>query len=320
MYEDLVLLDEIRLNFNEGGLLALNISLGFIMFGVALGIKLRNFKAIIYNPKKAIVGIVSQFFLLPFLTFIFTISFSKFITPGVALGMILVASCPGGNISNFISSFGKGNAELSISLTAFATVAALVMTPFNFAVWGGWYLDFAATHSNQASELLQPLKIDPVQIFQTVFILLGIPLIVGMIVADKLPKITSKIIKPIQNISLLIFMGIVILAFINNYEYFLKYIKYILVLVFLHNALALISGFSFASLFKINRSDRRTITIETGIQNSGLALVLLFNEKIFDVSLPIGGMLFIAAWWGIWHILAGLGIASIWRRIPLSKF
>jgi BASS family bile acid:Na+ symporter len=318
MYEALLKLDTIRLHFNQDGLLALNIALGFIMFGVALGIKLKNFKQIFLQPKKAIVGIASQFFLLPFLTFIFAIAFSKFITPGVALGMILVASCPGGNISNFISSLAKANTELSISLTAFATMAAIVMTPFNFAVWGGWYLDFVA--SKDAASLLQPLQIDPVQIFKTVFILLGIPLILGMIFAHKFPKITSKIIKPIQTLSLLIFMGMVVIAFVNNAEYFLKYIFYVVILVLLHNALALVSGFSFASLMKLDRADRRTITIETGIQNSGLALVLLFNENIFDPLLPIGGMIFIAAWWGIWHILSGIGIATVWKRIPLSKF
>jgi BASS family bile acid:Na+ symporter len=318
MYETFQELDNLRLNFDEGGLLALNISLGFIMFGVALGIRLRNFKTLFLRPKPIIVGFVSQFFALPALTFLLAVLFHNYITVGVALGMILVAACPGGNISNFISSLAKGNVELSISLTAIATMMAVVMTPFNFAFWGDLYISYLKT-TDQA-ELLQPLTIDAIEMFKQVFILLGIPVIVGMIFAWKLPKVTAKIIKPIQRVSILVFMTIVVLAFVKNYDYFVQFIFYIMIVVLIHNLLALTTGFSLASLFRINRASRRTLTIETGIQNSGLALVLLFNEDIFPKELPIGGMLFIAGWWGIWHMISGIGIASIWSKIGLNKF
>jgi BASS family bile acid:Na+ symporter len=318
MYETFQELDNLRLNFDEGGLLALNISLGFIMFGVALGIRLRNFKTLFMRPKAIIVGFVSQFFALPALTFLLAVLLHNHITVGVALGMILVAACPGGNISNFISSLAKGNVELSISLTAIATMLAVVMTPFNFAFWGDLYISYLKT-TNQA-ELLQPLTINAIAMFKQVFILLGIPVIVGMIFAWKLPKITAKIIKPIQRVSILVFMTIVVLAFVKNYDYFVQFIFYIMIVVLIHNLLALTTGFSLASLFRINRASRRTLTIETGIQNSGLALVLLFNEDIFPKELPIGGMLFIAGWWGIWHMISGIGIAGIWSKISLSKF
>jgi BASS family bile acid:Na+ symporter len=149
---------------------------------------------------------------------------------------------------------------------------------------------------------------------------LGLPLILGMLFSWKFPKITEKITKPIQTISVLIFMSFVLIAFIKNYEYFIDYIAWITVVVLLHNAIALFTGFSFSSLFKIKRRNRRTITIETGIQNSGLALVLLFNDKIFDPELPLGGMLFIAAWWGIWHMISGLGLAALLSKVPLKKF
>jgi len=83
--------------------------------------------------------------------------------------------------------------------------------------------------------------------------------------------------------------------------------------------MALISGYLTASVFGLNRIDRRTISIETGIQNSGLGLVLLFNPKIFPPELNMGGMAFIAAWWGIWHILSGLGIATFWSWVRPAK-
>lgn len=318
MYEQLQSLDHIRLNFNPDGLLVLNITLGIIMFGVALGIRLRGFKKIFTKPKTIIVGYLSQFLMLPLATFILTIVLKDFITPGIALGMILVAACPGGNISNFISSLAKGNVELSISMTALATISAVILTPFNFAFWGGLYIKF--TENASGGGLLQPLEIDTYQMFISVFILLGIPLILGMLFNWKFPVLTQKIIKPIQTISILIFMSFVVIAFIKNFDYFVEYIKWVMVIVLIHNGLALLTGFSFASLFKIKRRERRSITIETGIQNSGLALVLLFNPNIFPETLPLGGMLFIAAWWGIWHMVSGLGLSYFFSKIPLKMF
>ena len=318
MYEHLLQLDHIRLNFNPNGLVLLNITLGVIMFGVALGIKLSNFKKIVTMPKAVIVGVISQFILLPAMSFLLVILLKDYITQGVALGIILVAACPGGNISNFISSLAKGNVELSVSLTAISTILAVFMTPLNFALWGGLYIDFI--NSGHASELLKPISIDKMEMFYSVLIVLGLPIVLGMLFSWKFPKITLKIIKPIQSISIVIFMAFVVIAFIKNYDYFINYIAWIMVIVLIHNAVALLSGFSLASIFGVKRRNRRSITIETGIQNSGLALVLLFNEKIFDPDLPLGGMLFIAAWWGIWHIISGLGLAAFLNKVPLKTF
>ncbi len=309
MYESLKVLDEIRLNFSEEGIFVLNITLAFIMFGVALGIKLENFKEVFINPKLAIIGFTSQFFVLPALTFVLVIVFGRFITPTIAMGMILVAACPGGNISNFMTSLAKGNAALSVTLTAIATIAAIIFTPLNFEVYGSLYNKIISSASHN---LIQPLKINPNRMFQTVFILLGIPLAIGMLFNHFFPKLTSVIDKPIRIISIIVFFILVGIMLSNNGKYFLEYIKFIFLIVLIHNLIALISGNLFARLWKIRGANRRAITIETGIQNSGLALVLLFNPKIFPVELNNGGMAFIAAWWGVWHILSGLVIAGLW--------
>jgi len=310
MIESLKQLDNVRLNFSSESLFIINLTLAFIMFGVALGIKLDDFKRIINYPKPAFTGIVSQFILLPFVTFVIVILLRNYITPNVAFGMILVASCPGGNISNFMSSLAKANAALSVSLTAFATLGAIILTPLNFSLWGGLYTKVYS--AMDATELLRPIKIDAIEMFKTVFILLGIPLIIGMFFSSKLPKLTSKIYKPIQRLSILVFTAIVIISFAKNYEYFVTYIKFIFLFVLVHNALALLTGYSFASLLRLSDKDRRTVTIETGIQNSALGLVLIFNSLIFPEDIATGGMAFIAAWWAIWHILSGLTIAGIW--------
>ncbi len=303
--KDLEVLDWIRLNFSKGGLLFMNITLAFIMFGVALEIKFSHFKQVIYKPKSAFVGIISQFVALPALTFVLVMIIKP--SPSVAMGMILVAACPGGNISNFISSLAKANIELSISLTAVATLSAIFMTPINFAIWGSLY--------SGAADLVIPISIDAWEMMKTVFILLGIPIVLGMWFSYKFPETTKRIVKPLKIFSIIAFMGFIVAAFTSNFKFFLSYIHLILLIVFVHNLLALLTGFSLASLFGLPKPDRRTLTIETGIQNSGLGLVLIFNPNLFD---GLGGMAFVAAWWGIWHILAGLGIATIWSRKPTS--
>ncbi|HOP03968.1 MAG TPA: bile acid:sodium symporter family protein [Tenuifilaceae bacterium] len=299
------ILDWIRLNFSSGGLLFMNITLAFIMFGVALGIKVEHFKQIINNPKSAIVGVVSQFIALPALTFILILIIQP--SPSVALGMILVAACPGGNISNFISSLAKGNVALSVSLTAFATLAAIILTPLNFALWGKLY--------SGTANLVVPIEIDPWEMMKTVFILLGVPIVLGIWFSNKFPKTTLKIKRPISIFSVIAFLGFIAAAFASNFKFFLEYIHLVFLIVLIHNIVALLTGFSLASIFRLPRPDRRTLSIETGIQNSGLGLVLIFNPNLFD---GLGGMAFIAAWWGIWHIIAGLTIATIWSRKPLS--
>lgn len=313
MFESLEMLDHVRLNFSEGNLLFLNISLAFIMFGVALSIKIDDFKNVLYKPKSAIIGYISQFFVLPALTFLLVLIIRP--TPSVALGMIIVAACPGGNISNFLTSLAKGNTALSVTLTAFSTLSAVFMTPFNFSFWGGIYVRY---YNKQGGDFLRPLEIDVFQIFVTVFIILGIPVILGVLFAKYFPKITEKIVKPIQRFSVFFFVLMVVIMLKNNFNQFLGNIHLIFILVLIHNGVALASGFSFASLFKLKRKDRRAISIETGIQNSGLALTLMFNPKIFPVDFELGGMAVIAAWWGIWHIISGLIMATIWGRKPLT--
>jgi BASS family bile acid:Na+ symporter len=316
MLDTLRSLDSIRLNFSPDGLFVLNITIALIMFGVALELKPLHFKKLIQNPKSALIGAISQFVLMPLMTFILAIALRNYITPTIGLGMILVASCPGGNVSNFFTSLARGNVALSVSLTAISDLGAILITPFNFAFWGSLFTKVYAL--TNASELVRPLEIDPFHVFQTIFILLGIPLTLGILINMRFPKFTSRIVIPIKRFSLFAFSAIIVIMLAMNFDYFLQYIKYIFLIVLIHNALALTIGYSFSSLFRRPLMDRKTITIETGIQNSGLALVLIFNPKIFPPDLAIGGMAFIAAWWGIWHLLAGLGIAGVWSGFSLK--
>jgi len=315
MREALLVLDHIRLNFSPGGLLFLNITIAFVMFGVALDIKIPQFREVFAKPKSVITGLVSQFILLPAITFLFILILQP--TPTVALGMILVAACPGGNISNFMASLAKGNVALSVSLTAISTMAAMVMTPANFAFWGDLYINFY--QKSGANELLRPMEIDFWQVVQTVFILLGVPVILGLFVAKKFPVLTGKVKRPIKQASIVVFILFVVILLSANFSNFMRVIHLIFFIVLIHNGLALLTGFTFGTIMKRPRIDRRSITIETGIQNSGLALVLMFNPKIFPPELELGGMAVIAAWWGVWHIISGLLLATLWSRKSLAE-
>ncbi len=304
LFGNLEQLDKIRLNFSDGGVLFMNFAIAFVMFGVALGIKTDHFKNLAKNPKSIILGIVSQYFLLPAATYLLVLVINP--TPAVAFGMILVASCPGGNVSNMISMLAKGNVALSVSLTAISTIFALIMTPFNFSFWGGLYA--------AKSPYLVELVIEPSQIFQTVGVILGIPVMLGLILGSLFPGFREKVQKPVRWASMFVLIGFIVGALASNFDHFLKYIHLIFFIVLIHNALGFIIGYWFPKLFKENVKNSRTISIETGIQNSGLGLALIFNPKIFPPELELGGMAFIAAWWGVWHIIAGSGLAFYWGR------
>ncbi|MDX9942922.1 MAG: bile acid:sodium symporter family protein [Bacteroidales bacterium] len=308
MYSLLEGIDNIRLNFSEGSLLFMNITLAAIMFGVALEIRIQNFKDILKYPKSAMLGVGSQFIILPALTFILVIILNP--PPSVAMGMILIASCPGGNISNFISSLSKANVALSVSLTAVATLSATLMTPLNFALWGGMYVRY----STRAMHLNIPIEIDFLQMAQTVFILLGVPLLLGMYVGNRFPQFTKKYLKLIKIGSILLYLVFIFGALYANLEHFAGSILPIGILVLLLNVVTLSSGFLVGTISRVSRADRRTLSIETGIQNSGLALILIFNPKLFDGN---GGMAFMAAWWGIWQMISGLVLAAILSRIKI---
>ena len=304
-------IDSINVTLNVGGMNTINIVLAFVMYGVALGIKPHMFVDVFKKPKSVVVGVCCQLVLLPLLSFLLALLMDKagWISWTMALGMILVASCPGGNISNFISSLSKANIELSVCLTAISTALAVFMTPFNFWLYGNLFLKFAAVHG-EVPYLTIPLW----DVFKTIFILLGIPLTLGILTSHYLPKLAEKMKKPFQYVSVIFFLAMVVLSFMGNVDAFLKCIKYIFVIVLIHNLLALSTGFSVASIFRLPRRDRRTLTIETGIQNSGLGLVLLLGTSIFAALPPHGGMLVITAWWGVWHIISGLTVAAFFNR------
>jgi BASS family bile acid:Na+ symporter len=269
------------------------------MYGVALDLRFKDFKYLVENPKAFFLGIFSQFLLLPFLTWCLVNIISP--PPSVALGMFLVAACPGGNISNFLTNYAKGNTALSISLTGFSSIFSIISTPLNFALWASFY--------SPTSSLLKEIQLDYKDAFFTIALILGIPLILGILTHQKFPKFTEKASKILKPLSLIIFVAFIVIAFLGNIDLFLAYISLIFLWVLAHNFIALGAGFLTGKIFRLPLADIKTLTIETGIQNSGLGLVLIFTY--FN---GLGGMAFITAFWGIWHLISGITIASLWKN------
>lgn len=295
-------IDLVRLNFNPQSLWALNAIIGLVMFGVALDLKASDFKAVLVTPKPVLIGLVSQFVLLPAFTFALVLLIKP--APSIALGMMLVAACPGGNISNFLTHYARGNTALSITMTAVSTAVAVVMTPFNLSFWGGLH--------PEASKILKVVALNPLDMLFAVFLLLGLPMAVGMYVGWRWPRFVARVHKPVKAFSLLVFGLFVLGALAANWRNFLHYVGFVVFAVFLHNALALATGYFAAKAAGLPERDRRAVSIEVGIQNSALGLILIFN--FFD---GLGGMAIVTAWWGVWHIVSGLTLGTFWsRRAP----
>lgn len=295
-------MDTIRVDFDASSLWAMNIILALVMFGVALEISLTDFKKLWRKPKPLIIGLFSQFILLPAFTFFLALFLKPL--PSIAMGMFMVAACPGGTISNFISYVAKANTALSVSLTAIATLLAILMTPLNFHFWSNLY----------APSPIHEILIDPWEMVKLVSLLLGLPLIMGMYINYKSPIKALKIAKVLKVVSLLFFLFLIGIAFYKNRTVFMDYIFYVFWIVLLHNLVAFATGYGIARLFSLSEGNIRSITIETGIQNSGLGLLLIFT--FFD---GLGGMALLAAFWGIWHIISGLILATLWSFKPVKK-
>ena len=292
-------IDAIKINFDSSGLWVLNIAIAIIMFGVALAITLDDFKRLFQNPKIVFVGVLSQFILLPAFTFLGILLIQPH--PSFALGMMMIAACPGGNVSNFFSKMAGGNAALSVSLTAFATLICIFMTPFNLQFWGSLY---EPTHL-----ILEQVELNWKDLLKLVSLILGIPLLLGMLIKHYHSEMASKIEKVLKPLSMLVFIALIFVAFSQNLDVFINHIHHVLLLVVFHNIFAFVLGYYTAKIFKLNKQDSKTIAIETGIQNGGLGLLLIFG--FFE---GLGGMALLAAFWGIWDVFSGMLLATYWGR------
>lgn len=292
-------IDQVQLHFNPATLAGLNFILGLVMFGIALDLRLADFRIAFKSPKGLLLATVGHHLIFPAMTY--GLIWLLRPMPSIALGMILVSSCPAGHLSNFLTHLARGNTALSVSASAVSTALAIVMTPINFNFWGNLH---PITH-----DLMRTIALDPLVMLKDIVILLGLPLVAGMWVAHQYPGFAKRAETPMKRFSMLVFALFVVGALAANFQHFMQYIEFVVIVVLIHNGLALGTGYTLSTLLGLSERDRRSVTFEMGIQNSGLGLILIFN--LFN---GLGGMAIITAWWGIWHIVSGLTLALFWSQ------
>ncbi len=295
-------MNEVSLQFSPESLTILNICLAFIMFSVALHLRWEAVRYVLTNPKSVAVGLTSQLIFLPALTLLLIYVLDPH--PAVALGMVLVAACPGGNVSNFFTLLGRGNIALSITLTTITSLTSAFTTPLLFLVLSR----FVLRGGNDIA-----FELPFLDTLVTISLILVVPALSGMLFAHRFPKLTNKLKSPLQAMSMLVLIGFIAFALRANFSAFLAHFTLFFWIVALHNMLAFIGAYGWARLWRRPKPDKLTIGLETSIQNTALGLVITFN--FFDGN---GAMAIILAWWGVWHLVSGYLFAVLIGRGLLS--
>jgi bile acid:Na+ symporter, BASS family len=295
-------IDSVVLSFDAGSLDLLRYVIAAIMLGIALDTKVSDFRRALRKPKAMAVAIAAQFVLLPAITFVLTLLLQ--VRGSVALGMILVAACPPGNVSNILTHRARGDVALSVSMTAVGNVLAIFLMPLNVAFWG-------SIHPT-ASDKLQEFDLDAVGMLGEIAFVIGVPFVLGMAISARFPRFAAKAHPVVSKVAVIALLAFIVAGLAGNWSIFVGYIGIVLVAVFLHDALALALGYGIARTAGLDPASTRAMTFEVGIRNAGLGLLIVF--AFFG---GLGGMAIVAAWWGIWDIVAGLAVATWWaRRTP----
>ena len=293
-----VTLDNFQMELGASSEVGMAIVLAVMMFAVALGLRPSSFAFFKSEPKIYFTGVIAQLLGLPLLTLLLCFAVNPH--PSIALGMILVACCPGGNVSNLIALFARANTALSVSLTATSSIAAAFLTPISILFWSNLYPPTRA--------LLTEIDIDVASFLIQTLVILALPLVIGMIVRQYAPKLADKIQSPLALLSGLGLLAIIIFATIRFYPIFFALGMGIFALVIVHNAMAFGLGYLSGRFVKADKPSRRALTIEVGIQNSGLGLIILITQLG-----GVGGAGAVAGLWGVWHLIGGSALAGIWR-------
>lgn len=295
-------LDSFRLNLGSGSENALAFILALMIFAVALGLRAEHFRFFREAPRLYFSGVFAQIIGLPLLTLL--ICFVIRPVPSVALGMILVACCPGGNVSNLLALYGRANTALSVSLTATSSVAAAFITPFSILFWSSLY--------PPTRNLLTEINLDAGSFLTQTMVILALPLLLGMLLAKLTPTLSARLQKPLATLSGLGLAAIIIMTCIRYAPDYMALgfgFVFLIGLAIAHNGLAFALGYASAVFARADIPSRRSLTLEVGIQNSGLGIVILLTQ--LD---GLGGAGAIAGAWGTWHIIAGLILVGIYRR------
>lgn len=283
-----------QVNYDMNAQWLLSAALASMVLGVALNIKIDDFKQILAAPKAVFAGLSAQFLILPAATFGLTLAVD--FHPGIELGMLLVAACPGGAVSNFVTQLGRGNVALSISLTACASLLAIIMLPFNFLFW--------AQQNPDTAKLMTAVDVDEYKLMLNLILVLAVPLFTGLVLRHHFASFASQLHKILNITSSMALAIFILVAVSQNFEAFTQSFATIFWIVLVHNALAYGLGFCAAKLSRLNRKDTIATVIEVGMQNSSLAIAIVFTQFSGQPEMAL-----ICAFWGTWHLLSGVIVA-----------
>lgn len=301
-------LDDVVLNLDASARSGLSLILALMMFSVGLGLHIDDFRRVLRRPGVILFGTALQVIALPALTFLLTFAIAP--TASIALGMMVVAACPGGNASNVLTQAARGDAALSVSLTALSSALAVLTTPFNIVFWAG-------LHPRTAS-LLSTIGLDRGAFLSETMLTLGLPLASGLFLAERASPVAARIRKPLHTFSLLALGGFIVGALVTNGSPLAAAGWFIFPVLVIQDAMALALGYGSARLAGLGGAAQRAFTFETGIRNSGLGLVILLGH-----FKGLGGAALITAGWGVWHLISGGALAAWWSlkdpAVPVSS-
>jgi BASS family bile acid:Na+ symporter len=274
-----------------------------MMFAVALNLSVSSFRFFRTAPRLYLAGLFSQLIALPAVTILLCYLLQP--PPTIALGMIIVACCPGGASSNLITLYARGNVALSVALTATSSLLAAVLTPISILFWARGY--------GPSSELLTSIDVDVISFLIETALILALPIALGMLVNWKAPNWSARW---RNRVAIAAGMSLLLFILYTSYLYFEDFWALglgIAGLTWIHNFTALGTGFGIGTLVRADSASRRSLTIETGIQNTGLALVILLTQ-FAGPGMAMGGAVAIVGLYGTYHLVSGTLIAWIWRR------
>lgn len=297
---DIGTLDSLRVVLDPIGQAGVAVSLMVVMFSVALGLRVSDFEFLLDKPMLFAGGVVSQVVVLPLATFLLILAMEP--PASIALGMIVVACCPGGAVSNLLTYLSNGNVAASVALTTTSSLLAAILTPTSILFWSHSY--------EPTATLLRTLDVSPVMFLAQTTFLLALPLILGMTVAAKAPDVAARIRKRTTILGVSVLVGVIIYGIVYFFPVLFPALPLLGGVVVLHNALAFVTGALAGRILSRISATRRALTFEIGIQNSGLALVILLSQLR-----GLGGAAAIAAVWGVWHLIAGGLLAATFRGI-----
>lgn len=301
---DVAALDQLTITLSPSSQAMLAGAIIIMMFAIALGLKPEHFSFLRRDPKLFWGGLAAQLIGLPLMTLALVAIMAPH--PSIALGMIVVAACPGGNVSNFMTWSARGDTAYSVSLTAGSSVIAAIWTPTAILLWSGLY--------EPTAELLDTINFSRTSFLIQTTLMLAAPLALGMAGAHFYPRAAETIRKPLALFGGGILGYVIIKGVADFWPVITAGWTLIYIPVVLHNALAFGVGVGAGRLLGASPARRRTLTFEVGIQNAGLAVVLLLAQLK-----GLGGAAAIAAVWGIWHFFSGGVMILLFRALDARK-